>query len=44
LRGLLLLVVPYPDEVAGDAEGFPRDVEPAGAGQKLVGIFACLEE
>ena len=27
-----------------NAEGCPRDVEPAGAGQKLVGILTCLEE
>ena len=33
----LLLVVPYPDIVAGNAEGRPGDVEPAGAGQQLVG-------
>ena len=26
-----LLVIPYPDVVAGDAEGFPRDVESAVA-------------
>ena len=26
-----LLVIPYPDVVARDAEGFPRDVEPAVA-------------
>ena len=29
LRGMLLLVVAYADEVAGQAEGLPGDVEPA---------------
>ena len=26
------------------AEGIPRDVEPAGGGKELVGIFTSLEE
>ena len=26
------------------AEGIPRDVEPAGGGKELVGIFASFEE
>ena len=32
-----LLVIPYSDKVAGLGEGCPRDVEPAGAGEELVG-------
>ncbi len=36
-RGLLLFIVPNPDEVAGLAGGVPGDVEPAGAGEELVG-------
>ena len=44
LRGLLLLVVPYPDEVAGRGCGVPGDVEPAGAGQELVGLFTTAQE
>ena len=43
-RGLLLLVVTEADVVAGAAEGSPGDVEPAGAGQELVGIFTIAEE
>lgn len=43
-RGCLLFVVPYPDEVSGLSVRFPRDVEPVGTGQELVGIFACLQE
>ena len=39
-----LLIIPYPDEVPGRAERRPRDVEPAGGGQELVGIFTGLEE
>ena len=38
------LVVPNPDEVPGIGEGRPGDVEPAGAGQQLVGIVAGVEE
>ena len=44
LRGVLLFVVPEADEVAGGGEGRPGDVEPAGAGQQLVGIGAVAEE
>ena len=44
LRGLLLFVVPNPDEVAGLAGGVPGDVEPAGAGEELVGVFTTAEE
>jgi len=44
LRGVLLFVVPEADEVAGVGEGRPGDVEPAGAGQQLVGIVAGVEE
>ena len=40
----ILLVVPNPDEVAGCAEGVPGDVEPAGAGEELVGVLAGLQE
>ena len=43
-RGLLLLVVTEADEMAGGAEGSPGDVEPAVAGQELVGIFTTAEE
>ena len=44
LRGVLLLVVPKPNKVAGFGEGSPRDMEPAGAGQQLVGIRAGAEK
>ena len=44
LRGVLLLVVPKPNKVAGGGEGRPGDVEPAVAGQKLVGVFAGAED
>ena len=37
-------VVPNSDVVAGGGEGRPRDVEPAGTGQQLVGIVAGVEE
>ena len=40
----MLLVVPDTDEVAGNAEGRPRDVEPAIAGQELVGEGVGLQE
>ena len=40
----MLFVISYPDEVAGRTEGSPGDVEPAGAGQELVGIFRIAEE
>ena len=39
-----LLVIPYSDKVAGLGEGCPRDVEPAGAGEELVGVFTTAEE
>ena len=44
LRGVLLLVVPNPNIMSRSAEGIPGDVEPAGGGQELVGIFTGLEE
>ena len=37
-------VIPNADIVTGWTEGRPRDVEPAGAGEELVGMFTCLEE
>ena len=37
-------IVPYPYIVSWGAEGIPRDVEPAGGGKELVGIFTGLEE
>ena len=40
----LSLVVPNSDEVARNAEGFPGNVEPAGAGQELVGILTLFQE
>ena len=43
-RGLLSFVVPYPDIVAGGTEGRPGDVEPAGAGEELVGQGVMAEE
>ena len=39
-----LFVVPNPDEVAGVGEGSPGDVEPAIAGEELVGVGVCLQE
>ena len=39
-----LLIIPYPDEVPGRAERRPRDVEPAGGGQELVGVFTGAKE
>jgi len=39
-----LLVVSNPDIVSGLREWLPGDVEPVGAGQELVGIFAMAEE
>ena len=39
-----LLVVPYSDKVAGLGEGVPRDVEPAGAGEELVGEGVMAQE
>ena len=43
-RGLLLLVVPYLDIITGRTEGSPGDVEPAGAGQELVGILTLFQK
>ena len=40
----MLLVVPDADIVAGCGEWFPGDVEPAGAGEELVGVFMVAEE
>jgi hypothetical protein len=37
-------IVPYPYIVSWGAEGIPRDVEPAGGGEELVGMFTGLEE
>jgi hypothetical protein len=37
-------IIPDPDEVAGLGEGTPGDVEPAIAGEELVGEFVSLEE
>ena len=42
--GYLLLVVIDADEVAGWSEGRPGDVEPAGAGEELVGQGVGLQE
>jgi hypothetical protein len=39
-----LLVVPYSNEMARSGEGIPRDVEPAGSGQELVGIRTGAKE
>ena len=39
-----LLVIPYPNIMPWLSEGIPRDVEPAGGGKELVGIFTGLEE
>ena len=41
---LWLLVIPYSDKVAGLGEGCPRDVEPAGAGEELVGEGVMAQE
>lgn len=40
---LLLFVIPYLDVVPRCAEGVPRDVEPAGGGEQLVGVVAGAE-
>ena len=37
-------VVPDPDVVAGLGVGVPGDVEPAGAGEELVGVRVHPEE
>ena len=39
-----LFIVPYPYIVSWSSEGIPRDVEPAVAGEELVGIFTSFEE
>ena len=39
-----LLVIPYSDVMARDAEGFPGDVQPAIAGQELVGKLVSFQE
>ena len=39
-----LFVIINPNEVARLAEGIPRDVEPARAGEQLVGVLTGLEE
>ena len=44
LWGVLLLVIPNPDIMSGRGEGIPRDVEPAVAGEELIGEFVSLEE
>ena len=41
---LFLFVIPDSDEVAGEGEGSPRDVEPTCGGQQLVSQFVRLEE
>ena len=41
---LLLFVIAYTDVVTRWAEGTPRDVEPAVAGQELVGMFTGAKE
>ena len=40
----LFTVVPDADEVAGRGEGRPGDVEPAVAGEQLVGALIRLQE
>ena len=40
----LLLIIPDVDIVSGYGEGRPRDVEPAGAGEELVGQGMGLQE
>ena len=40
----MLLVVADANEVTGRTEGRPRDVEPAGAGQELVGQGVMTQE
>ena len=41
---LLLFVIAYTDVVARWVEGIPGDVEPAVAGQELVGMFTGAKE
>ena len=40
----MLFVIPNPDIIARRAERTPRNVEPAVAGQELVGVFTRTEE
>ena len=40
----ILFVITNSDVVTGWDEGTPRDVEPAGAGEELVGQIVSLEE
>ena len=40
----ILFVIPYADVVAGRGEGGPGEMEPAVAGEELVGILTFLEE
>jgi len=44
LRGIILLVIPNLDIMARRAERRPRNVEPAVAGQQLVGVFTGAKE
>ena len=44
MRGYLLLVIPYPNVVAGRGEWIPGDMEPAVAGQELVGEVVGFKE
>ena len=41
---IVSLIVIDPDEMAGRGEGVPGDVEPAAAGEELVGELPGLEE
>ena len=43
-RGFLLFVIAYSNVMPWDAEGCPRDVEPAGASQELVGQGVGFQE
>ena len=44
LDSILLFVITDADVVARRREGIPGDVEPAIAGEELVGVFADLQE
>ena len=44
MRGFLLSVITDAEIVAGRTEGVPGDVEPAIAGEQLVGMFTDLQE
>ena len=37
-------IIPNLDVMSWDAEGIPGDVQPAGAGEELVGEFTGFEE